>query len=202
MENKIHNLAQLIAAGEISAAKRFALDIVDKIENKDYAKCFITVLLTQTAIRLEKDIKNLYCDKRETELLALKNVPDNITLVIDSLNLKVKESRQKNEAMIFSKAKEYIDENITNKQLCVNSCADYTGVSSPLLARIFSKYMYLSPYEYICRKRVSMALELLRKESGNINEIANMTGFFSSATFIRVFKRHLGITPGKYRFMK
>lgn len=201
MESKIHNLAQFIAAGEISAAKRYALDIAKEFESKEYAKCFIAVLLTQTAIKLEENIKNFYCDKKETELLALEKFPDNITLVIDNLNLKVKAARLEDETMIYKKAKEYIDKNITNKQLCVDLCADYTGVSASALARIFLKNMHLSPFEYICRKRISMALALLRKGNISINETAQMTGFFSSATFIRVFKRHLGITPGKYRFM-
>lgn len=202
MERKIHTLAKYIASGEISSAKRYALDIADKMENPEYAKCFVSVLLSQTAIKLEENIKNFYCDKKEIELLSLKSIPDNIALVIDALYNNVKIARQKDEVMIFKKAKEYIDNNACDHQLSVDSCADYTGVSSVVLTKIFLKHIYLSPFEYICRKRISMALEILRNENSSINEVAQMTGFFTSATFIRIFRRHLGVTPSKYRFMK
>ena len=96
----------------------------------------------------------------------------------------------------------YINENITSKQLSAETCAYALGVTSVLLTRLFQKYGNITPSEYILRKRINIALSSLKATNGNVNYSANEAGFSSVGTFIRVFKRMLGTTPGKYRFMK
>ena len=203
MENNISILSELIASGRISEAKGFVDKCASKSHNIEYIRAYTAVLLAEVADYLMKSINNFYCDteaiiedifKRPANSFA----PD----VIDFLWAKVKKANLESGYELYKKAVWYINENITSKQLSAESCADSLGESRVVLTRLFQKYGCITPSEYILRKRINIALECLKSTNGNVKYSANEAGFSSEGTFIRVFKRMLGTTPGKYRFMK
>ncbi|WP_126246375.1 chromate resistance protein ChrB domain-containing protein [Chitinophaga rhizosphaerae] len=49
--------------------------------------------------------------------------------------------------------------------------------------------------EYIRKKRIEKALELMEEEKYSLTEIAYMTGFSDQTHFSRIFNRHFGKTP-------
>lgn len=53
--------------------------------------------------------------------------------------------------------------------------------------------------DYINRVRLSKAKLLLKGSNMTVNEAALKTGYNNCNTFIRVFKKYEGITPGKYK---
>nr|WP_248927978.1 helix-turn-helix transcriptional regulator [Paenibacillus hamazuiensis] len=57
----------------------------------------------------------------------------------------------------------------------------------------------MSFVDYINSKRIEQAKLLLGSTSLSVADISDRVGFASSNTFIRVFKRHEGITPGQFR---
>jgi AraC-like DNA-binding protein len=60
----------------------------------------------------------------------------------------------------------------------------------------------LQTTNYLNRHRIDQAKELLDVGMDTIGEIASATGFNSQQNFIRVFKKHMGKTPGQYRSVK
>ncbi|MNC71576.1 Arabinose operon regulatory protein [compost metagenome] len=67
------------------------------------------------------------------------------------------------------------------------------------LSQIFKNLTGEGLLDYIGKHRVEMAKLLLREQSMSITEISRLVGFTEAATFIRVFKKYEGITPGKYK---
>ena len=59
--------------------------------------------------------------------------------------------------------------------------------------------MGISPWDYLNRYRIQLAGELLRTSGKTINEIAGEVGFQDQAYFCRVFKKIVGVAPGKMR---
>ena len=56
--------------------------------------------------------------------------------------------------------------------------------------------------EYLQRYRIKIAKKLLRQQQDVlINKLCLDIGYQNVATFIRVFKKYEGITPGQYREM-
>lgn len=53
--------------------------------------------------------------------------------------------------------------------------------------------------DYINKIRVDHAKELLKNTTDTIGSIAGRVGYMSSNSFIRIFKKIEGITPGQYR---
>ena len=99
------------------------------------------------------------------------------------------------------KAVDYINdryaEHITMEELCTVS-----GVSKQYLCLLFRQNLSTPPMEYIAKRRIQAAKELLTGSDKTIEEIAEDTGFCGSSYFCKLFKRYEGITPSQFRNVK
>ena len=53
--------------------------------------------------------------------------------------------------------------------------------------------------DYLNQYRIAKAKPLLEKNELTISEVGEQVGFNSAQSFIRVFKKYEGETPGQYR---
>ena len=53
--------------------------------------------------------------------------------------------------------------------------------------------------DYMIRKRVERACELLKSGNDDIQDISEKVGFSSRSYFGEVFRQIMGISPGEYR---
>ncbi len=112
--------------------------------------------------------------------------------------IKFKEQYQKNVIPdIVLDAKNYVDEHYADSGLNVTAVADALGVGDSYLTRIFRTYMETNLLEYIQRKRVEKAKELLKTQ--NVKDAANMVGLWDAQAMIRLFRKYEGMTPGAYK---
>ncbi len=99
------------------------------------------------------------------------------------------------------KAKEYIDEHISEPSLKISELARATGVSEVYFRSEFKKYYFLSPREYIKSKRIELAKDLLSTGICSVSEVAMSSGFDSISYFSQEFHRLVGMTPTDYMKM-
>jgi AraC-like DNA-binding protein len=64
---------------------------------------------------------------------------------------------------------------------------------------VFKKLTGFQVTEYLLTKRILQAKGLLEQGDGSISSIAEKCGFRSLSHFHRMFKRHIGLTPGQFR---
>ena len=93
---------------------------------------------------------------------------------------------------------QYIMANI-DREISLNELANQMFVSPSTLSRIFKKDTGIYFAEYVMQLRVKNAEELLKYSQQNITHIAMVSGFTSSASFNRAFKKVTGLTPSEYR---
>ena len=91
---------------------------------------------------------------------------------------------------------DYINKNF-HRQLLLEEIAKNSYVSVNQLCRLFSKYCGTTVVKYIVSRRITEAKKLL-SSGKSVTDTAIMCGFEDYANFIRVFKKHVGVTPGKY----
>ncbi len=96
---------------------------------------------------------------------------------------------------------EYIKENY-NQEITLEEMAVLMNFCPNHFIRIFKEENQKTPFEYIADYRIEKSLQLLSQNKYSVSEIAGMIGFSDSAHFIKVFRKKLGITPGKYRNYK
>ncbi|WP_026652606.1 AraC family transcriptional regulator [Butyrivibrio proteoclasticus] len=92
----------------------------------------------------------------------------------------------------------YIDAHRSD-DLTVEQLAEIAGFSKFHFERLFKSYMGISCYQYITKRRVLMAQELLGDTDLSVMDIALQSGFFSLSTFNRVFKDINKCSPTEFR---
>lgn len=93
----------------------------------------------------------------------------------------------------------YIDENYTDCELSLSSAAKVAGLSPNRFSSYFSQEMGMTFIEYLIRKRIEKAKELLMTSDLRSSEIAYTVGYRDPHYFSATFKRMTGISPREYR---
>jgi len=104
-----------------------------------------------------------------------------------------------NERHAVAKAREYIDDNYS-LNISLEDLSSLAGFSPYHLLRVFTEQIGLPPHVYQTQVRIKKARGLLARGESLAN-IAATAGFADQAHFTRCFKKHMGVTPGRYQAM-
>jgi len=89
-----------------------------------------------------------------------------------------------------------LKENISLKSLSEKAC-----MSTASFYRFFKRELGMSPIEYVLSEKIKHAKKLLKNPGIQINEVCYLSGFEDTNYFIRLFKKHEGITPKQYQLL-
>lgn len=116
------------------------------------------------------------------------------------VNKEIQDKREENEVCSINRIVEFIRKNLSDENLSVNAIAEQMGVTPSHLSRYFKHQMGAGVLEYIHQSRVKLAKDMLKNSPEvKIRDVAVRSGFCNITTFIRVFKKYEGMTPGQYR---
>ena len=93
---------------------------------------------------------------------------------------------------------EYVDSHLSSR-ITLLDLAMVAGLSRMHFASQFRAATGLRPHEYLLRRRIQHAEELLSQSTMTLVEIALSVGFQTQAHFTTVFKRFVGDTPYQWR---
>ena len=206
LESKL--ILRTLSSNEISVKR-----IIDEMFNeknsssmdKKYIKEFGVLLyntLNRIFIQLEEINENINVkDYNINEILAindaalLKEVFQSKILEICKLT-KIEEENDIESVKI--KIERYLDENYMI-DISLENLADYLGHSFKYTSVLFKKVMGDNFKNYLSIYRIEKAKELMQENEGlRIKDLAELVGYNSSNTFIRIFRKYGGISPGKY----
>lgn len=85
------------------------------------------------------------------------------------------------------------------ESLTIGQLAEQCLMSEPHFRKQFTTSLHMSPLEYIHHIRIQHACRLLISSNYSIAHIGNYVGYCSMTTFIRNFKKIIGLTPLKWR---
>ena len=92
----------------------------------------------------------------------------------------------------------YIDEHL-DQPLSVSELAQRAGLSHYHFIRLFRRHFFVTPHQYLMRKRLEKARELLADSTMSITDICFAVGFESVGSFSTLFHRDVGWSPSIYR---
>ncbi|MBQ8773885.1 MAG: DNA-binding response regulator, partial [Muribaculaceae bacterium] len=99
----------------------------------------------------------------------------------------------------IDKITEYVDANIDNPDLSVDSIAEHLFTSPRNLYRKMTKLELLPPNDFVKNRRVELAAKLLRTTTLTTQEIIFRCGFSSRSHFYKEFQKRFATTPKVYR---
>ncbi|RDJ21866.1 AraC family transcriptional regulator [Bosea caraganae] len=92
----------------------------------------------------------------------------------------------------------YVDANIAG-QITLADLAAVAGMSRMYFASQFRASTGFRPHDYVLRKRIERAQEMLVATSDSLVEIALSVGFQTQAHFTTIFRKIVGETPHRWR---
>lgn len=98
----------------------------------------------------------------------------------------------------LSRVLTYIDTNIGDS-ITLASLSAAAGLSRMHFARQFRSATGMRPHDYVLRRRIARAQQMLAVSSDTLIDIALSVGFQTQAHFTTVFKRIVGSTPSRWR---
>lgn len=109
-----------------------------------------------------------------------------------------KEQENDSYSYLVRQAVQIIKKEFTAK-ITLEEVAEQLGISAGYFSRIFSAETQETFSNYVIRKRIEYAKELIGTTNYKFYEIAEMCGFSSSVHFNNTFKKLCGVTPNQYR---
>jgi AraC family transcriptional regulator len=95
-------------------------------------------------------------------------------------------------------AKTFVNDNLASS-LSLTDLASLVEMGPCHFARAFKESTGLSPHQYVLRRRIDRAIEMLKDERSSLAGIAYDLGFSSQGHFTTVFRKFTGTQPTNYR---
>ena len=81
----------------------------------------------------------------------------------------------------------------------VDALAQEAGLSRTVFSERMKEKIGISPMQYLSQWRMELASRLLLKKNANLARVAPEVGYQSVGAFIKAFKKHYGVGPGRYQ---
>lgn len=144
-------------------------------------------------------LENTYTDK--VQILSL-NMEDMRFYMQELLHRAIELGNQVMESQskkLIKRAIVYIEENYAKDSISLNEVAGAVEVSANYFSTVFRQETGLTFTEYVTKKRMDRAKQLLRQTERSSGDIAAEVGFKDPHYFSFVFKKTQGCTPREYR---
>ncbi len=99
---------------------------------------------------------------------------------------------------LIKQAIEYIESNVEN-DISLNEISERLNISSYYFSKLFKEETNEGFVEYLTKRRVEKAKEMLKDPSKTIKEVGSECGYSDPNYFSRIFKKATGMTPTEYK---
>lgn len=215
-------LINLIKIGDFEQASAFMNDIMDRNTQKPIlsltlAKCFMFNLVG-TMVKAINELgdgegsvlsdnplwmdKIIACDTiqemRQELVTLLKNVCAFASVRMES---NVTTERAESLRELTASVQRHIEQHYGDSNLNVNTIGEHFDLKGSYLSKLFKTQTGEGLLDYLHKHRIVRAKEWMVLHQESVSDVSKLVGYNDAATFIRVFKKYEGITPGKYKEM-
>jgi len=95
--------------------------------------------------------------------------------------------------------KQFVESRFCDPEFSIALLAETYHLNLPRMSNLFKSEMGIGFVDYVWKKRLEKALELLRTTNLSVEEIARSVGYLATTSFSRKFKQEMGMTPSQYR---
>lgn len=95
--------------------------------------------------------------------------------------------------------RDYVAAHFLNPDLSLTLLSDKFQISPKYLSQLFKESIGQNFSDFLIGLRIEHAKQLLRDTEATVQDISHLLGYANATSFIRVFKKITGISPGQYR---
>lgn len=148
---------------------------------------------------IERDIKKVLNIFTENQIVKEALISSYITNLLTELLVSISENNAATGySQIIDSIASYINEH-PEEDLNLNRLASLANLSPYYFARTFKKETGKAPHEYVISSRINSAKFYLKTTQLSVEEIGLSLGFPTASSFCASFRKHLGVSPLKYR---
>lgn len=130
---------------------------------------------------------------------SISDIENSVRNIVVSIAQYVTENSKNKKRVITQSIIKYIDENY-NWDISLRDVADHFCLSEGHIGRLLKNDLNTSFKQYLNERRIEVAKALLLSEENiPVGDVASLVGCNSAMTFIRMFKKHTGVSPGEYK---
>jgi len=96
----------------------------------------------------------------------------------------------------YAEVRRHIDDNFLHLSTA-SQIAKRCGITPIYLSRLFAKFAGVGAYQFLLRKKMNFAAELLMEEGMLVKEVAEQLDYADAFQFSRAFKRVYGVPPNR-----
>lgn len=160
-------------------------------------KMHFSLVVSQTPQLLDM-LYQLYSTSNRPGGLPVFQVETLFRRILEETFIGARSQTQHGAQELFASVSDYIHAHYMDP-LSVKSLADQNGVNENRLFYVFQKFAGMGPGDYLRMYRLNRARDLLVTSSIQVGEIAIQVGYPDALYFSRIFKKHFGVSPSKFR---
>ncbi|AIQ66414.1 helix-turn-helix domain-containing protein [Paenibacillus graminis] len=119
--------------------------------------------------------------------------------ILETVCQLVHERKRSHNAELKDQLVEFIHENYADVNLGLTHLSERFRFHPTYVSKYFKEQTGVNVIDYINQYRIEASKRILQEDERTVQEVSERVGFLNSNSFIRVFKKYEGITPGQYR---
>lgn len=140
----------------------------------------------------------IYAVDRLMKCETVKEMKTLISGILEQVCRFVNEERKNHHKHLVEEIRQFVTDHYQDNNLNISMIGEAFSLTPSYLSRIFKDYTGEVLLDYINKTRLKEAKELLISQKYTVNEVAGLVGYQDINTFMRIFKKLEGVTPGKY----
>ena len=154
-------------------------------------------LISQIALNIANEIEGGFLDRILADALNTALAVQITRLFVDPSAITLAPlnglSRER-----LKRVQEYIEAHL-HDQLTLTEIAGVACLSSYHFSRSFKQAVGVGPQRYVMQRRIERAKTLMRRTNQPLAFIAQEAGFADQSHLTSIFRREMGVTPGRFR---
>ncbi|OMF29532.1 helix-turn-helix domain-containing protein [Paenibacillus sp. FSL H8-0259] len=119
--------------------------------------------------------------------------------ILETVCQMVHERKRSHNTELKDQLLEFIHENYADVNLGLTHISERFRFHPTYVSKYFKEQTGTNVIDYINQYRIEEAKKILQQDELTVQEVSELVGFLNSNSFIRVFKKYEGITPGQYK---
>ena len=196
-----------IMTGNISTAQKIMRSILKSLSGDDMRYCLdfvvdmlssISEMLLENNVQLYRVIQP-YIDYRSIiNIASMAELEKYCDRIFGKMKSREGAFDQFNKSSLINQVKSYVERHI-REDIILEDVANEVYISVTHLSRIFKKQTGESFQQYVIRKKMEKAAELLHDSQYKVYQVGEYLGYKTSWYFSKVFSNYMGYSPGQYR---